>query len=58
MTYNLGDTVQLNTNQTARTVAQTADRFSEAQLAHAERLSEAPLRAGPVSAKVRGNERR
>jgi hypothetical protein len=39
MTFNLSDTVQLNINQTARTVAQAADRFSETQLAHAERLS-------------------
>lgn len=39
MTFNLGDTVQLNTGQTVRIVAQVADRFSETQLAHAERLA-------------------
>jgi hypothetical protein len=39
MTFNLGDSVQLNTGQTARIVAPAADRFSEAQLAHAERLA-------------------
>jgi hypothetical protein len=39
MTFNLGDTVQLNTVQTARIVAPAAGRSSETQLAHAERLT-------------------